>query len=261
MACCQMSAPQEFAALGNDADFRMMHPSPRQSVYQGEDGEMITFETPDGNTANGFFIPARVPTNKWLFVFHEWWGLNDNIKNEAQKYHDDLEHINVLAIDLFDGKVATNREDAREYMQNVKDKRARNIIKGAINHTGNASDIGTVGWCYGGSWALQAAIMLGEKADGCVMFYGMPELDVKELKKLDTPVLGIFAINDSWVSPEKVDEFRQAMEAAEKELEVMTFDANHAFANPSNENYNNVAAGKAYSAAITFIRGQLNLAD
>ncbi len=260
MSCCQMSATQKFAALGNDKQFADVHASPKISDYQGE-GKMITFETPDGQQGNGFLLSAHVPTNKWVFIFHEWWGLNNNIKKEALKYYNDLEDVNVLAIDLYDGKVATDREQAQEYMQSAKDERLRNIIKGAISYAGNAADIATVGWCYGGSWSLQAAIMMEQQADGCVMFYGMPEDDMARLEKLRTPVLGIFAINDSWVSPEVVEQFQINMEKADKTLEVITFDANHAFANPSNENYNHVAAGKAYSAAIKFIRGNLNVAN
>ncbi|MDZ7849136.1 MAG: dienelactone hydrolase family protein [Owenweeksia sp.] len=260
MACCSQSAPQQFASLGNDVEFRGSHSLPRTSEYKG-DGKMVIFSTPDGKEAKAFLIPARVPTNKWVIVFHEWWGLNNNIKNEAQKLHGDLDEINILALDLYDGPVAEDRDKAREYMQNAKDGRIRNIINGAITYAGEGADIGTIGWCYGGGWSLQAAIMLGDKADGCVMYYGMPELEVDKLEKLQTPVLGIFAKNDSWITPEKVDQFRQSMQEAQRELEVITFDANHAFANPSNENYSNVAAGKAYSAAVSFLRGHLNLAN
>lgn len=260
MACCSKSASQEFAALGSDAGFRDSHGSPRITNYQGA-GEMISFETSAGEDARAFFIPARVPTNKYLFIFHEWWGLNNNIKQEAQKYFDDLDQINIMAIDLYDGETAQDREKARKLMQDAEDGRIRNIIKGAVDYAGDNADIATVGWCYGGGWALQTAIMLGDQADGCVMYYGMPEKDVERLKKLQTPVLGIFAINDPWISQEVVTEFRENMDKADRSLEVITFDANHAFANPSNENYNNVAAGKAYEASVRFIRGQLNLAN
>lgn len=260
MACCSKSASQEFAALGSNAGFRDSHGSPRVSHYQGA-GEMISFETSAGEDARAFFIPARVPTNKYLFIFHEWWGLNNNIKQEAQKYFDDLDQINIMAIDLYDGETAQDREKARKLMQDAEDSRIRNIIKGAVDYAGDNADIATVGWCYGGGWALQTAIMLGDQADGCVMYYGMPEKDVERLKKLQTPVLGIFAINDPWISQEVVTEFRENMDKADRSLEVITFDANHAFANPSNENYNNVAAGKAYEASVRFIRGQLNLAN
>lgn len=255
-----MSPSQEFASLGNDASFRGSHGKPRLSHYQGA-GEMISFKTPDGKKARAFYIPARVPTNKYLIIFHEWWGLNDNIKKEAQKYYNDLDQISILAVDLYDGKVADNSDSARKLMQGAKDQRIRDIIKGAIDYAGPNADIATLGWCYGGGWALQAAIMLGDKADGCVMFYGMPEKDVERLKKLQTPVLGIFAINDPWISTEVVKEFERNMKKAGRSLDVVTFDANHAFANPSNENYNNVAAGKAYHAAVSHIRGNLNLAD
>lgn len=255
-----MSASQQFAALGEDQNFVASHARPRASDYQGL-GEMITFPTKDGREANAFLIGAHVPTNKYLFIFHEWWGLNNNIKKEALKYYNDLEAVNVMAIDLYDGRVATDAETAKKYMQTATDVRVRNIIKGAIDYAGSAADVGTVGWCYGGGWSLQAAIMLGDQADGCVMFYGMPEKDVAELEKLITPVLGIFAINDSWITNEVVEQFELDMDKADKTLETITFDANHAFANPSNENYNNVAAGKAYSAAIKFIRGNLNVAN
>ncbi len=257
MPCCNSSAPQQFAALGSEPAFKQLHPRPKPANYTAA-GTIVSFSTPDGKQGRAFMLSARVPSNKYLFIFHEWWGLNDNIRQEAKKYFDDLNGVNVMAIDLYDGKTADNAEQAKNLMQQASDERIRNIIKGAIDYCGSSANIGSLGWCYGGAWSLQAAIMLGDKADGCVMFYGMPEQDVNQLKKLRTPVLGIFALNDPWISPEVVEEFRVKMKEADRSLELIHFEANHAFANPSNENYHRVAAGKAYSAALSFLRGHLN---
>jgi len=255
MACCSMSASHEFAALSNDEAFVNMHPYPKSNVSPKE-GEMIKIPVAGGEKANAFVIKTKEESSNYLFVFHEWWGLNDNIKQEAKKYYDKLDNVNVIALDLYDGLVATDREKAAQLMQQAKDERIQNIINGAIQYVGEDASVGTVGWCFGGGWSLQAAIMLGDQASGCVMFYGMPEKDMGRLKKLKTDVLGIFALQDKWITPEVVNTFEENMEKSEQSLKVMNFDADHAFANPSNPGYNKKAAEKAFKEAIAFLEAQ-----
>ena len=45
-------------------------------------------------------------------------------------------------------------------MQSVNQERALNIVSGAIDFAGKDAKIGTIGWCFGGGWSLQASIML-----------------------------------------------------------------------------------------------------
>ena len=166
-------------------------------------------------------------------------------------------NVNVLAIDLYDGKVAANPEEAGKLMKGVVQVRAEAIINGAIAYSGKSASITTIGWCFGGGWSLQASILAGKQGAGCVMYYGMPETDLAKLKKLNANVLGLFASKDQWINDKVVKQFEQDMKTAGKELTVKTFDADHAFANPSNPKFNKEAAGEAHVMAIDFLKKRL----
>lgn len=256
---CHTPATESFSMLGADPDFNSSHREPLPYVHQSEIGRMITFEVADGKKANAYFLEAQVDSDDYLFVIHEWWGLNDHIKKMAEKFYSDLGTVNVLAIDLYDGKVADTREKASEYMQQVNDKRARAIIDAALDFAGNSSEIATVGWCFGGGWALQAAMLAGDEAQGAVMYYGMPEKDIETIKeKVNFPVLGIFAKKDEWITPEMVEGFQKNMREASKELVVHFYEADHAFANPSNPDYDEDATKDAYDKSLAFLKRVLD---
>ena len=255
MSCCvAASSTKDFAAMATDMDFQKAHIDPLPYVYDEELGRSITFKCSDGKKANAFEILSNYDTDKYLFVFHEWWGLNDYMKREAAKLFKDLKIVNVIVIDLYDGAVATTKEDAGKMMAALKEERAKAIIQGAIKLTGKKATIATIGWCMGGGWSLQASMMAGAQGVGCVMYYGMPEKDVEKLKTMDADVLGIFAAKDKWITPELVQQFQKDMETAGKALTVSNFDNDHAFANPSNPGYDKEATLKAYKQALSFLK-------
>ncbi len=259
-SCCESktasttSATAEFASLANDENFRQAHAVPKIFNLAAPLGETITYETPDGKTSSAYMIKSEEETNNYLFVIHEWWGLNDYVRAEAEKLSEALGNVHVIALDMYDGKVATSRENARAYMQGVQRERAKAIINGAIAYAGEDARIGTIGWCFGGGWSLQASLLLGDQAAGCVIYYGMPEKDVEKLKTLQTDVLGIFGKKDGWINPKVVAEFEENMEAAGKKLDAHIFDAAHAFANPSRSIYDEKAALEAHKLTVTFLK-------
>jgi carboxymethylenebutenolidase len=215
--CCQApSASASFAALGADATFRNAHESPLPLAY-AEKGKMISYPTPDGKTANAYFVPAPSKSDYFLVVVHEWWGLNDWIKKQSDFYADSLKNVNVIAIDLYDGKTATTTEDATKLMQGMNEERAVTIFKGAMNYVGKNAKIATIGWCFGGGWALQGALMADGQTIGCVMNYGMPETDVAKLKTLNSDVLFIWASKDKWINEQVKDDFIKNMKSGRKE--------------------------------------------
>ncbi|WP_212002857.1 dienelactone hydrolase family protein [Chitinophaga sp. HK235] len=255
--CCHTDAITEFAGLASREDFRMAHQDPLPYTYQGTAGTNVTFKTPDGTAAHGFLFKAQKPSNKYLLVFHEWYGLNDYVKKESEKLYNDLGGtVNVLAVDLYDQKVATNREEASKMMQSVPRERLKAVMEGARDYAGKPAHIATLGWCFGGGIALQSALINGSQNVGCVMYYGMPEKDVETLKKLHGPVLGLFANKDKGITPQIVDEFEKDMKKAGKTLTVKRYDADHAFANPSNPIYNSEATKDAYTHALSFLKTQ-----
>lgn len=256
MSCCSMSATKEFAMLTTDEDFKNSHAEPLPYVYTEDLGRMVKFKTPDGQTGNAFEILTAYKTEKWLFVFHEWWGLNDHIKKEAVKYFETLKDVNVLVIDLYDGKTTASREEAGQLMGSLNDARARSIIQGAIKYVGKQANIATLGWCLGGGWSLQATLMAGKQATGAVVYYGMPEKDVEKLKTLQADVLFVFATKDEWINREVLQQFQADMKAANKALTVKEYNAVHAFANPSNPNFDETASAAAFTESIGFLRNR-----
>lgn len=251
------SATQQFAMLASSEKFVMSHKKPLPLHYQSLIGKSITYKTADGKTANAWELKAKKPTENYLLVVHEWWGLNDWVKQESEKIYNDLGDVNVIDLDLYDGKVATNQQDAGKYMQSVTEDRAKAIINGAIAYIGPKARIATIGWCFGGGWSLQTTILSGKQAIGCVMYYGMPEQNLSVLKSLNCDVLGNFAKKDQWINGKVVTKFEADMKAAGKKLTVNEYEADHGFANPSNPAYNSEATKDAYGKTIAFLKPRL----
>lgn len=244
------------AQFSEEKEFKEAHDTPDDIAYKGA-GRMVKYNTPDGKIAKAYIVIKDKEKKKALFVIHEWWGLNDHIKREADRLAEELQDINVIALDLYDEKVATNREDAAKYMGMVKEERAKAIIEGAIAKAGDNADIGTIGWCFGGGWSLKASIMAGKQGKACVIYYGLPVKTAAELAPLEAPVLGIFAKNEQWISPKVVEEFEALAAATKKDLTVHSFDADHAFANPSSDKYVEKAATEANKLAVEFLKENL----
>jgi carboxymethylenebutenolidase len=234
--------------------FANMHPDVKQSSKEPLVGSMIQYKTSDGLLANGYFIPSKKKSKKWLIVIQEWWGLNENIKHEADKYSKDLPDMNVLAVDMFDGKVAATPDSASKLMRAANMDRMTSIIRGAITLAGDKSSIYTVGWCFGGMWSLQTAILAGSQAKGTVMFYGRPESNMEKLKSIQCDVIGFFGNLDRSPAPAMVTEFENNMKTAGKNLVTHKYEAGHGFANPSNPSFNADAASDSYTKAIAFLK-------
>lgn len=255
---CHTSSTEKFAMFASNADFNSKHPTPKPYIHiSQEGGKMISFKTPDGREGKGYLIEAKNKTTNWIFVFQEWWGLNDHIKREAEKLYKDLGNVNVIALDMYDGKVSAERETAARYMQEFKQERGDAIVKGALAFAGKDAKVGTIGWCFGGGQSLLASITAGAQAAGCVIYYGMPVDDVEKLKTLKADVLGIFASREKYISPEIVQKFEANMKAAGKNLVVKNYDAEHGFANPSNSIFDKAATEDAYKNTLEFFRARL----
>jgi carboxymethylenebutenolidase len=255
---CHTSSTEKFAMFASNKDFNTQHPRPGNYIHVSQEGgKMITFKTPDGQDANGYFIEAKQKTNNWIFVFQEWWGLNEYIKKQTEILYKDLGNVNVIALDMYDGKVTGDRQTASSYMQQFKQERGNAIVKGALEFTGKNAHVGTVGWCFGGGQSLIASITAGTQAAGGVIYYGMPVEDIDQLKKLNCDILGIFASREKYITPEIVKKFEENMKTAGKNLTVKNYDAEHGFANPSNAIFDKAAAEDAWKHTIAFFKARL----
>lgn len=251
-SCCTLSnITTQNATLAMNNEFAKTHLEPLPYRLENQKGEMVEFTTADGKPGKAYLIKSAAKSKKYVFIFHEWWGLNDYIKKEAEHYAASFKNVNVIAIDLYDGNIASTREEAQKLMSGMTDARARSIINGALTFAGKKAKVVTVGWCFGGSWSLQAAIEGGTKIKGCVMYYGTPEMNVEHLKRLKTDVLGVFGENDEHINVEKVKSFEGKMKEAGKTIVVYNYVAGHAFANPSNTNYNKQATEDAFETKVS----------
>jgi carboxymethylenebutenolidase len=255
---CHTAATEKFALFASNKNFNVEHPVPLPYKHVSQEGgKMVSFITPDGQQAKGYYVESKKKTNNWIFVFQEWWGLNDYIKKQSDQIFKDLGNVNVIALDMYDGKVTTDRNEASAYMQQFKQERGNAIVLGALEFAGKNAKVGTIGWCFGGGQSLQAALTLQNHAAACVIYYGMPEDNIERLKMLKTDVLGIFASREKYITPEIVQKFEANMKALNKPVIIKNYDAEHGFANPSNSIHDKQATEDAYSHTLAFFRARL----
>jgi carboxymethylenebutenolidase len=255
--CCE--APQSMLALAKTEDFTRAHEAPEPFQYETPRGTMLSFETLDGNAGRAYYVPSQEATSKVLIIFHEWWGLNDYIRREADRWQDSLGAVDVYAIDLYDGKVAVTQEQASKLASSLDKRRTDVLIKGLLAKSGRDNIIATLGWCLGGGYAFRSSVLAEKQAAGCVMYYGFPEKDVKSITPLQCDVLYIRASQDAFITQAMITPFVEQVKQTGKAISVETYNAAHAFANPSNPKFDGVAATDAQQKALAFIRSHLAL--
>jgi carboxymethylenebutenolidase len=220
------------------------------------EGTMIDFKA-DGKVAQGYLVSPTGEPRAALIVVQEWWGLNDHIKDIANRFA--AEGYTALAPDLYDGKVTRSADEAGKLMQGLDRKRALAILNGAVAHLQGMGfkSIGVTGFCMGGSFALllpchNAAIK------AAAPFYGdVPSDD--ELKNLSAPVLFLGAADDPWINLDKMHGLQTALKKFGKEGEVKIYQGvGHAFFNDTRpEAYNREAAEDAWKRVKTFFADKL----
>lgn len=192
-----------------------------------------------GETIHGvLYRPKGAGPFPALIVIHEWWGLNDWVKQQAQMF---TEHGYVtLAVDLYRGQVATDPEMAHELMRALTQDRGVGDLTSAIAYLKtlpyvDAHRVGAVGWCMGGSFAMQLAIA-APSLRAVAINYGALETDPTQLKKIHAAILGNFGALDRGITPQDVQDFAAAMKAIGHPVNVKDYpDAGHAFQNPDNK--------------------------
>ncbi|MEJ2513625.1 MAG: dienelactone hydrolase family protein [Gammaproteobacteria bacterium] len=196
-----------------------------------------------------------------LIVIHEWWGLNDNIREMARRLA--AEGYLALAVDLYGGQVASEPGQARELMSaamQTPEQAMANLAAafGWLTSDGGVTNVGSIGWCFGGGMSLRTALMLPTRLDAAVIYYGRLVTDPAELAPLQMPILGIFGGQDQGIPVESVRAFESALEELGKDAEIVIYpEADHAFANPSGRRYDPDAAADAWRRTLNFLAGNL----
>lgn len=218
--------------------------------------ETLSFETANGPTT-AFVAMPEGETERAVILIHEWWGLNDHIKDIAGRYAS--EGFIAIAPDLYRGVVAGDPDEASKMMHGLAIDDGLDTIKNAIDAAGlsyGISHFGISGYCMGGTFALRAACEI-EGISAAAPFYGdIPEEEI--LQKLTTPTIFISGIRDQWINTEKIAALEDAAERFGLPIHSVKYDADHAFFNNTRpEVYDETAARDAWALVIGFFKDKL----
>jgi carboxymethylenebutenolidase len=229
------------------------------NYFDGSSGYLVYADTTNATTASGQQqqqqkLPAVV-------MIHEWWGLNDNIKDMADELAS--EGYVVLAADLYNGEVATTPDKAMQLVGTVREnpEQAISNLQSAVQYLAslpnvNSSRIASLGWCFGGGQSLQLALNSEQNPlAATVIYYGNLVNDTNELSKINWPVLGIFGDQDQSIPVESVNAFEQALNETGITNEIYIYPGvGHTFANPSGDNYAPAETVDAWEKTLAFLK-------
>lgn len=232
-------------------------------VVRADGPKTETVQFPSGkDTLSGFLAtpekPGRYPG---LIVVHEWWGLNDWVKEQTAKLAS--QGFVALAVDLYRGKVAADASEAHELSRGLPNDRAMLDLAAGIIYLTTRNDvahdrIGTIGWCMGGGYAAQLAVRV-PRLGACVVNYGALPTDPNDIQNIGAPFLGNFGADDRGITPADVQAFQKTMQTLGRHVDVKIYDgAGHAFENPNNKDgYRPEAAEDAWNRTVAFLTKSL----
>src|SRR5918993_1171262 len=222
------------------------------------------------DNASGYLVyPILNPNNNTqklpaVIMIHENRGLNDNIKDTADILA--KQGYVVLAVDLFQGQVTADPNQARELSSSVRNNPGIAIenMQSAVRYLTslenvNGSRITSLGWCFGGAQSLQLALNSEEHPlAATVIYYGRLVTEPETLSKIHWPILGIFGDQDKSIPVESVNKFEEALNANGITNEIYIYKGvGHAFANPSGDNYAPKETQDAWEKTISFLKKYL----
>jgi carboxymethylenebutenolidase len=202
------------------------------------DGKSVSYKSGDETVQAVLYTPAGRGPFPAIIVIHEWWGLNDWVKDQASKLAD--QGYAALAIDLYRGKVATTPDMAHEIMRGVPEDRAKRDLHAAFEFLQSQPNvrkdrIASIGWCMGGGYSLDVALQEPTLA-ATVINYGHLATDPEALKKINAPILGLFGAQDHGIPPDDVKKFGATLDQLGKKIDIKIYDdAGHGFENPNNK--------------------------
>ena len=225
-------------------------------------GNAVEYGAIDGQALTGYLAePAQGADGApGVIVIHEWWGLNDNIRGITERLAG--EGYRALAVDLYRGELAEDPKTAMTLSRNLQkeaDQANENLRQAyAYLEAAAAPRIGVIGWCLGGRWSLRTALLLPDRVDAAVIYYGSLVTDRDELATLQMPILGNFGEADPLIPLDDIAAFETTLRELGKEVDVKIYPgAQHAFSNPSGTAYNAEAAADAWQRTTGFLAANL----
>jgi carboxymethylenebutenolidase len=224
-------------------------------------GKEVSYKSGDETVKGILYTPAGSGPFPGIVVIHEWWGLNDWVKEQASKLAD--QGYAALAVDLYRGKVADNPNTAHELMRGVPEDRAARDLHAAVEFLKSQPNvkkdrIGSIGWCMGGGYSLNVALA-EPTLTAAVINYGHLATDPTALHKINAAILGNFGGQDQGIPPEDVKKFEEALKKDGKSADIKIYpDAGHAFENPNNKGgYRADDATDAWQRTVKFLNETL----
>jgi len=216
----------------------------------------------NGRATRGY-VAAPVGEGPWpgVVVIQEWWGLNDNIRDIADRFA--REGFVALAPDLYYGETAHEPDEARKLAMALTYPDALQVIQSAVDYLialdeVSPKKIGLTGFCMGGGLAWHGAAKLEGIGAAAPCYGGGPELSPEEAARIDVPVLAIYGELDRGVSPEVARRRAELMDAAGVQHETIIYpDAEHAFMNDQRPVYHPEAAEDAFRRIVNLFREAL----
>jgi carboxymethylenebutenolidase len=224
-------------------------------------GKSVSYKSGDETVQGMLYTPSGKGPFPGIIVIHEWWGLNDWVKEQASKLAD--QGYEALAVDLYRGKVATTPDEAHELMRGVPEDRATRDLHAAFEFLKSQSNvkkdrIASIGWCMGGGYSLDVALQ-EPTLTAAVINYGHLAVDADSLKKINASILGLFGGQDRGIPVDDVKKFEQTLKQLGKKVEIVIYPkAGHAFENPNNKDgYRADDAADAWKRTTKFLADTL----
>ena len=188
-----------------------------------------------------------------ILVVPEWWGLNEYAKRRARELAE-LGYI-AMAVDMYGaGKTADNPTLAQEYAtpfyKNAEMAKSRMMAAMEVlakNPLADTSQMGAIGYCFGGSMVLNLAKM-GADLRGVVSFHGDLNGVPANKELLKSKILVLHGADDKFVPEATVASFKKQMDSIKADYRFVAYEgATHAFTNPDA-----TAMGKKFSIPVAY---------
>jgi carboxymethylenebutenolidase len=237
------------------------HSAPATVLPVALHGKNVSFPAAVGSADGYLSLPKGEGKHPAIVVIHEWWGLDDWIQQNTDRFAD--QGYVAFAVDLYRGKVTQDPSVAHELMRGLPEDRAISDLKAAFAYLAtlpevDPSRIASVGWCMGGGYSL--ALATNEpRLRACVVNYGRLVTDPVTVSKISASLLGNFAGKDQGIPPADVVAFQKMLDAQKKPNDIKIYpNDGHAFMNPSNRaGYDAAAAADAWKRIDMFLAAEL----
>lgn len=192
-----------------------------------------------------------------ILVLHPWWGLNEVIKGFCDRLAENGYHV--LAVDLYDGKVASTIAEAEKLSGTLIRKKVEpHLVESAerLQSILRGQPIGVVGFSLGAWWSLWLNERLPDRIAATVLFYGARGMKDTRTR---SAFLGHFAETDKYVSDSGRKKLEKTLKAAGRDASFHVYPGTgHWFFESDRPEYNAQAADLAWSRTTDFLKTHLS---